>query len=236
MKALAQAHIEEVNEKLAELQAVKATLEHLVHCCHGDDRPDCPIIQTLESQRVRRRTRTPSLAFGLGAGASSPLDLATGTTSTMAKSPSIGIPKYDSASLFVVKLLRTWLLVLLAVLLPVRGAMAATMLCTPGGGGTVHAAMSAMGEAEEHRHDGHAIADAGQHHDHAKHDHDDSARDHASHDKCNVCSSSCSSPPLPSASVGVEEPQALNSVSFPDLSAPPPTFQSGGQERPPRTI
>jgi hypothetical protein len=25
------------------------TLEHLVHCCHGDDRPDCPIIDTLES-------------------------------------------------------------------------------------------------------------------------------------------------------------------------------------------
>ena len=48
VKALAQAHIEELNGKLKELQAVKATLEHLVHCCHGDDRPDCPIIETLE--------------------------------------------------------------------------------------------------------------------------------------------------------------------------------------------
>jgi len=28
---------------------MKATLEHLAHCCHGDDRPDCPIIDTLES-------------------------------------------------------------------------------------------------------------------------------------------------------------------------------------------
>ena len=27
--------------------AMKATLEHLVQCCHGDDRPDCPIIDTL---------------------------------------------------------------------------------------------------------------------------------------------------------------------------------------------
>jgi MerR family copper efflux transcriptional regulator len=26
---------------------MKAKLEHLVHCCHGDDRPDCPIIDTL---------------------------------------------------------------------------------------------------------------------------------------------------------------------------------------------
>ena len=50
VKALAQAHIEELDEKLKELQAVKATLEHLVHCCHGDDRPDCPIIETLESE------------------------------------------------------------------------------------------------------------------------------------------------------------------------------------------
>jgi MerR family copper efflux transcriptional regulator len=25
---------------------MKATLAHLVHCCHGDDRPDCPIIDT----------------------------------------------------------------------------------------------------------------------------------------------------------------------------------------------
>jgi len=48
VKALAQAHIDELNEKLNELQAVKATLEHLVHCCHGDDRPDCPIIASLE--------------------------------------------------------------------------------------------------------------------------------------------------------------------------------------------
>jgi MerR family copper efflux transcriptional regulator len=47
VKALAQAHIEELELKLAELQAMKATLQHLVQCCHGDDRPDCPIIDTL---------------------------------------------------------------------------------------------------------------------------------------------------------------------------------------------
>ena len=52
VKALAQAHIEELNEKLKELQAVKATLEHLVHCCHGDDRPDCPIIESLEGEAL----------------------------------------------------------------------------------------------------------------------------------------------------------------------------------------
>lgn len=52
VKALAQAHIEELDEKLKELQAMKATLEHLVRCCHGDDRPDCPIIETLADEHV----------------------------------------------------------------------------------------------------------------------------------------------------------------------------------------
>jgi Cu(I)-responsive transcriptional regulator len=52
VKALAQAHINELDEKLKELQAMKATLEHLVHCCNGDDRPDCPIIDNLADTRV----------------------------------------------------------------------------------------------------------------------------------------------------------------------------------------
>jgi MerR family copper efflux transcriptional regulator len=50
VRELAQAHIEELDAKLAELQAMKATLAHLVHCCQGNDRPDCPIIETLEGQ------------------------------------------------------------------------------------------------------------------------------------------------------------------------------------------
>ena len=47
VKALAQAHITELDAKLKELQAMRATLAHLVHCCHGDDRPDCPILEEL---------------------------------------------------------------------------------------------------------------------------------------------------------------------------------------------
>ena len=49
VKALAQAHIAELDAKLKELQEVRSTLEHLVHCCNGDDRPDCPIIESLAS-------------------------------------------------------------------------------------------------------------------------------------------------------------------------------------------
>jgi Cu(I)-responsive transcriptional regulator len=52
VKALAEAHIQELEQKLQELHAMKATLEHLVHCCHGDDRPDCPILETLSEENV----------------------------------------------------------------------------------------------------------------------------------------------------------------------------------------
>ncbi len=47
VKALAEAHVQELDRKVRELMAMKATLEHLVHCCHGDERPECPILDTL---------------------------------------------------------------------------------------------------------------------------------------------------------------------------------------------
>jgi len=47
VKALAEAHIQELEQKAQELLAMKATLQHLVQCCHGDDRPDCPILDSL---------------------------------------------------------------------------------------------------------------------------------------------------------------------------------------------
>ncbi|MCG2584191.1 Cu(I)-responsive transcriptional regulator [Massilia sp. TS11] len=47
VRALAKRHLAELDEKISELQAMKRTLEHLAACCHGDQRPDCPIIETL---------------------------------------------------------------------------------------------------------------------------------------------------------------------------------------------
>ncbi len=44
VRDLAQAHLDDLNRKIAEMQAMKATLEKLVDCCHGDERPDCPIL------------------------------------------------------------------------------------------------------------------------------------------------------------------------------------------------
>jgi hypothetical protein len=36
-----------LDEKIIEMQAMKGTLERLVKHCHGDDRPDCPILDGL---------------------------------------------------------------------------------------------------------------------------------------------------------------------------------------------
>lgn len=47
VKALAQRHLEEIDDKMRELQAMAATLRDLIHACHGDQRPDCPIIKEL---------------------------------------------------------------------------------------------------------------------------------------------------------------------------------------------
>ncbi|WP_026146697.1 Cu(I)-responsive transcriptional regulator [Zestomonas thermotolerans] len=49
VKALAAAHIERLNRKIAELAGLRDTLQELVDHCHGDHRPDCPILRDLES-------------------------------------------------------------------------------------------------------------------------------------------------------------------------------------------
>jgi MerR family transcriptional regulator, copper efflux regulator len=47
VKALALAHIKELDERIAELEAMKRTLASLAEHCHGDDRPECPILEGL---------------------------------------------------------------------------------------------------------------------------------------------------------------------------------------------
>lgn len=68
VRALAQAHIEELDEKLKELQTMKATLEHLIHCCHGDDRPNCPIIETLARDNLPVAIAAYARGTGLQSG------------------------------------------------------------------------------------------------------------------------------------------------------------------------
>jgi len=45
VKALAMKHIDELERRIAAMTAMKMTLEDLALRCHGDDRPDCPIIE-----------------------------------------------------------------------------------------------------------------------------------------------------------------------------------------------
>ena len=52
VKALALAHVAEVDRKILELQRMRDTLTDLTHRCHGDDRPDCPILEELAGQTV----------------------------------------------------------------------------------------------------------------------------------------------------------------------------------------
>lgn len=47
VKALAEARLADIERRIVELQSLKRALHHLVANCHGDDRPDCPIIEGL---------------------------------------------------------------------------------------------------------------------------------------------------------------------------------------------
>ena len=49
VKKLALSRVEELRQRLAVLQNMCRTLEHLAESCHGDDRPDCPILEGLRS-------------------------------------------------------------------------------------------------------------------------------------------------------------------------------------------
>jgi MerR family gold-responsive transcriptional activator of gol and ges genes len=47
VKSLAQEHVKDMEKKIEDLQAMVKTLKHLARNCHGDHRPDCPIIDGL---------------------------------------------------------------------------------------------------------------------------------------------------------------------------------------------
>jgi Cu(I)-responsive transcriptional regulator len=50
VKEVASNHIAALETKIAELQGMFKTLKHLVHCCNGDSRPDCPILDDLAGE------------------------------------------------------------------------------------------------------------------------------------------------------------------------------------------
>ena len=47
VKRIAQTHIDDLATRIAAMQAMQRSLQSLVQCCHGDQRPDCPILDDL---------------------------------------------------------------------------------------------------------------------------------------------------------------------------------------------
>jgi hypothetical protein len=134
-----------------------------------------------------------------------------------------------------VKHLRTVILVLLTVLLPVRGAVAATMLCA--GAAPVHGTVAAVGDAGHDPHAGHGMAapHTGAHESaHADAPDDAPSGGHAS--ACQFCAGGgCCVTPLAFAPPAVQSPHRVTVAVFPTLTARVTAHYPDGQDRPPRT-
>lgn len=50
VRKLAAQHVEELERKIRELESMRSTLGNLINHCHGNDRPDCPILEDLEGK------------------------------------------------------------------------------------------------------------------------------------------------------------------------------------------
>lgn len=47
VRKVAQKHSDDLAQRIQAMQEMQRTLQHLIHCCHGDDRPECPILEAL---------------------------------------------------------------------------------------------------------------------------------------------------------------------------------------------
>jgi Cu(I)-responsive transcriptional regulator len=55
VKKIVELRLKEIEAKVDELLSLRATLERLAHSCHGDERPDCPILEDLARPSETRR-------------------------------------------------------------------------------------------------------------------------------------------------------------------------------------
>jgi Cu(I)-responsive transcriptional regulator len=67
VKKLAGQHMRDLDQKIRELQAMRDALAHLAEHCHGDDRPDCPILEDLASGQPGNRGHERPLRSGVPA-------------------------------------------------------------------------------------------------------------------------------------------------------------------------
>ncbi|MEJ7930264.1 Cu(I)-responsive transcriptional regulator [Ramlibacter sp. AN1015] len=54
VRRIAQQHADELSHRIEAMREMQRTLQHLIHCCHGDERPDCPILDDLAGQAPLR--------------------------------------------------------------------------------------------------------------------------------------------------------------------------------------
>lgn len=47
VRKIAQKHADDLGQRIAAMQEMQHTLQHLIHCCQGNDRPECPILEDL---------------------------------------------------------------------------------------------------------------------------------------------------------------------------------------------
>ncbi len=57
VKEIATTHINDLERRIAEMQGMVKTLKHLSHCCGGDNRPDCPILDDLAGESPAKGER-----------------------------------------------------------------------------------------------------------------------------------------------------------------------------------
>jgi MerR family copper efflux transcriptional regulator len=50
VKRIAQQHVDELAQRIEAMQAMQRSLRQLLHHCHGDERPECPILDDLAKQ------------------------------------------------------------------------------------------------------------------------------------------------------------------------------------------
>jgi hypothetical protein len=124
---------------------------------------------------------------------------------------------------------RALFVIFLALLMPLRAAVAGAMLCPTGGDAVSHQQHQQPGMYDDsvaaHAHH------EGMHHDAAP----PSPASHAHDGGCNLCASFCSMTPMPSSAPTIEASMLAATLSYPALQAPAPSFQSDGQDRPPRS-
>jgi MerR family copper efflux transcriptional regulator len=59
VKAVAERHIAGIDRRMEELAAMRRTLSHLMRLCHGDARPECPILDDLAGKASTHAKRRP---------------------------------------------------------------------------------------------------------------------------------------------------------------------------------